>query len=392
MKPTGNNLPAAGLNEVVQAGAAASHLKRYSLIAASLLAAGGGGWFWWSRTQAARDAGPAYVTAILDRGNIDLIITATGTLEPTNEVTVGSELSGITLEVNADINDRVTKGQALARLDTSKLAQLTASSRAAVASAMAKTGQAQATLTESEATLLRQQKLHRISGGRMASPAELDAAIAGAARAKADLLSAQADAGTSEAQLRINENDLEKAVIKAPIDGIILTRSIEPGQTVAASFTAPQLFILAEKLERMILKVAIAEADIGRVAWEQSASFTVDAWPDRTYTAKVFGDPGTGSHPRCQSPDFQSGQQPALPAARSRIRQPHPGWPGAQFHGKGRHGAGGTDRWNRRGHSRAQPIHEHHLPGKCPQHSRLRHPSGLLLHQPMETGRGPFFQ
>jgi HlyD family secretion protein len=93
--------------------------------------------------------------------------------------------------------------------------------------------------------------------------------------------------GEAEAQVRINENDLSKAIIKSPIDGIVLTRSIEPGQTVAASFTAPELFVIAEKLERMKLKVAIAEADIGRVAKGQKSTFTVDAWPDRSYTAGV---------------------------------------------------------------------------------------------------------
>jgi HlyD family secretion protein len=93
--------------------------------------------------------------------------------------------------------------------------------------------------------------------------------------------------GEAEAQVRINENDLAKAIIKSPIDGIVLTRSIEPGQTVAASFTALQLFIIAEKLERMKLQVTIAEADIGRVAHGQNSSFTVDAWPDRSYTANV---------------------------------------------------------------------------------------------------------
>jgi len=100
-------------------------------------------------------------------------------------------------------------------------------------------------------------------------------------------LSAQASVGEADAQVRINENDLAKAIIKSPIDGIVLTRSIEPGQTVAASFTAPQLFVIAETLERMKLEVSIAEADIGRVEKGQSATFTVDAWPDRSYTAVV---------------------------------------------------------------------------------------------------------
>ena len=112
-------------------------------------------------------------------------------------------------------------------------------------------------------------------------------AEAAAARGVADLDNAKASVEQAEAQVRINENDLAKAVIKSPIDGIVLSRKLEPGQTVAASFTAPELFVLAENLENMKLKVAIAEADIGRLDKGQPATFTVDAWPDRTFTATV---------------------------------------------------------------------------------------------------------
>lgn len=229
-----------------------------------------------------------FVTEPLKRGDISLTITATGNLEPTNEVTVGSELSGTTLEVYVDTNDRVTKGQPLAKLDTTKLSQQTAASRAAVVSAKAKVAQSEATLKESEADLARQQELHRLSEGKVPSASELATAVATAERAKADLLSAQAAVGEAEAQVLINESDLAKAVIKSPIDGIVLTRDLEPGQTVAASFTAPELFVIAEKLEHMKLKVAVAEADIGRVAADQHATFTVDAWPSRAYSASVL--------------------------------------------------------------------------------------------------------
>lgn len=132
------------------------------------------------------------------------------------------------------------------KLDTSKLMEQTESSRVAVKSAQAKVVLAEATVTESQALLARQQDLHKLSDGAVPSDAELDVSIASAARARADLLSAQASVGEAEAQVHINEYDLSKAIIKSPIDGVVLTRSIEPGQTVAASFTAPQLFIIAE--------------------------------------------------------------------------------------------------------------------------------------------------
>jgi HlyD family secretion protein len=275
------------LAAAIKAGGPGKHTKWWIIGALVVVALGIVGWFWWRKVEQAKNQPPHYATEALQRGDISLTITATGTLVPTNEVTVGSELSGTTLEVYVDINDRVTKGQPLAKLDTSKLTQQTASSRAAVKAAQASVTLAQATVKESEATLARQQELQRLSGGKVPSKLDLDTAIATADRSRANLLSAEATVGQAQAQVLINESDLAKAIVKSPIDGIVLTRSIEPGQTVAASFTAPQLFIIAEKLEHMKLEVAIAEADIGRVAKGQESTFTVDAWPDRAYTASV---------------------------------------------------------------------------------------------------------
>ena len=284
---TSTPLAPADLAAAIQAGASVGHFKRNAILLLIATLLGGGAWFWYSSIQKARNSLPAYVTEPLVRGDISLTITATGNLQPTNSVTVGSELSGITLEVLVDINDRVTKGQPLAKLDTTKLTQQIESNRAAVKAAKANVILAEATVTETEALLARQIELKRLSGGKVPSGSVIDSAYATAQRARANLASTQAAVATAEAQVRINENDLSKAVIKSPIDGIVLTRSIEPGQTVAASFTAPQLFVIAEKLERMILKVTIAEADIGHVTKGQKATFTVDAWPDRSYTATV---------------------------------------------------------------------------------------------------------
>jgi HlyD family secretion protein len=228
-----------------------------------------------------------YVTEPIARGSIRVTVNATGNLEPTNEVTVGSELSGTIKEVFVDTNDQVIKGQPLAKLDTSKLDQQTESSRAMAAAAQARVAQVQATLKESEAALERLKKLHEASGGKLPSQANMDTAVATADRAKADLLSAEAEVRQAEANVGTNESDLQKAVIRSPIDGIILTRNIDPGQTVAATMTAPELFVVAEKLENMKLEVAVAEADIGRVKADQHATFTVDAWPSRVFKALV---------------------------------------------------------------------------------------------------------
>ncbi|RBP48173.1 HlyD family secretion protein [Roseimicrobium gellanilyticum] len=277
----------ADLEEAIRPkGARRARWIRYVLLLA--LAAGAVfAWNWWSQREAAANHINPYVTEPLQRGDISISVTATGNLEPTNEVTIGSELSGTVQEVYVDINDRVKKGQPLARLDTSKLTQTTQSSRASVTAAKAKVLQAEATLREGEASLQRQQELQRISGGKLPSKSEMDTAKATADRAGADLESAKASVLQAEAQLKSNETDLEKAIIKSPIDGIVLTRTVEPGQTVAASFTAPELFILAESLEQMELKVSVAEMDIARVEPGLTADFTVDAWPERSFVATV---------------------------------------------------------------------------------------------------------
>ncbi len=273
------------LHNVVMA-AQAGWLRRYRIVWLLLLlsAAGFTVWYLWGGKQ---ESAISYDTQPLVRDSIQLTITATGSLDPTNRVTVGSELSGTTLEVYVDSNDHVTKGQPLAKLDTNRLEQQIESSRASLLAAQSRVKQTEATLSEASAALARQEELKELSQGRLPSRAEMETAQAAVTRARADLQNAQANVAMAQAQMRIQENDLSKAIIKSPIDGIVLTRSLEPGQTVAASFTAPELFVIAEKLEHMKLKVAIAEADIGRLSAGQNATFMVDAWPGRVYSAKV---------------------------------------------------------------------------------------------------------
>jgi len=275
-----------GLAELVQQGGKRHRFRNLAVYGALPVALIAGVLAWQQRrdTQAQETQ---YVTAPLKRGDIALTVTATGNLQPTNQVSVGSELSGIVLEVLVDRNDKVKKGQPLARIDTTKLMQVNASTRASRLAALAKVGQAEATLKENEAMLARLQELHRLSGGKTPSKAEMENAVAARDRAEADLKNAKAGVEAAEAAVRANESDLSKAIIRSPIDGIVLTRSVEPGQTVAASFTAPVLFLLAENLETMELQVAVAEADIGRVSKGQRAKFSVDAWPERTFNAGV---------------------------------------------------------------------------------------------------------
>lgn len=221
------------------------------------------------------------------RGDLTAVVSATGRLEPTNQVDVGSELSGTVTQVLADTNDTVEAGQVLARLDTTKVEQQADRSRAALESARARSAESRATREEAAANLARYEELARLSAGKMPSRTELDAFRAAKNRADAAWVGAEAAVAEAIATLRANETDLSKSVIRAPIEGIVLDRSIEPGQTVAASFQAPVLFTIAQSLEQMDLIVNVAEADVGSVKVGLRATFAVDAWPDRTFDAVV---------------------------------------------------------------------------------------------------------
>jgi len=228
-----------------------------------------------------------YKTEEVRRGDLTVIVTATGTLQPTNKVDVGSELSGIIKSVEVDYNDRVKVGQTLAKLDTSKLEAQTTQSRASLESAKARVLQTQATVGETRSKLAQLQKVWELSNRKVPSQADLDAAEAAFERAKADEASARAAVSQAQATLEVHETDLSKSVIRSPINGIVLTRSIELGQTVAASFQAPVLFTLAEDLTEMELHVNVDEADIGKVQEDQKATFTVAAYPNRNFDARI---------------------------------------------------------------------------------------------------------
>ena len=236
---------------------------------------------------AKKDGQTQYKTQEVTRGNLTVLVTATGTLQPTNTVSVGSELSGILKTVEANYNDHVKVGQVLARLDTQKLEAQLIQSKAALESAKAKVLQTQATVVETRAKLLQLQKVRELSKNRVPSQSDIDAAQAAFDRAKADAASAGAAVTQAQGTHQANALDLSKAVIRSPINGIVLTRSIEPGQTVAASYQAPVLFTLAEDLAHMQLHVNIDEADVGKVNKRQKATFSVSAYPHRTFEGEI---------------------------------------------------------------------------------------------------------
>jgi len=228
-----------------------------------------------------------YETQEARRGDLTVLVTATGTLQPTNEVEVGSEISGIVKSVEADYNDKVKVSQVIAQLDTSKLEAQQTQLKAALEAAKARVLQAKATLSETGSKLAQLQRVRELSDGKVPSQSEFDAAQAAFERAKADDASAAAAVAQAQATLEATQTDIAKAVIRSPIDGVVLTRSVEPGQTVAAAFQAPVLFTLAENLMQMELHVDVDEADIGQVKEGQEATFDVDAYPDRTFRATI---------------------------------------------------------------------------------------------------------
>lgn len=228
-----------------------------------------------------------YETQPVKRGNLVATVSATGTLEPIKEVEVGIEVSGTVKSVEVDYNDHVKVGQVLARLDTSKLEAQTLQSEAALKSAQARLLQAQATVKEAHAQMARLEELRKLSGGKTPSQYEIDTQLATLERARADEASAKASVAQAQATLDANRSDLGKAVVRSPIDGVVLARSIEPGQTVVAQFESPVLFTLAEDLAKMELQVDIDEADVGKVKEGQEAVFTVDAYPDEEFPART---------------------------------------------------------------------------------------------------------
>jgi HlyD family secretion protein len=228
-----------------------------------------------------------FKTQPASRGDITMKVSATGNLEPTNQVDVGSELSGIIETVEVDHNDQVKVNQVLARLDTDKLEAQVLQSKAALESARAQVLQAQATLRETRLEIQRLKKAYELSGGKVPSRYDLDGAEAALARAHADEASAKAQVAKAQATLQAEETDLAKAAIRSPINGIVLSRNVEPGQTVAASLQAPVLFTLAENLTQMELHVDVDEADVGQVKEGQDATFTVDAYPEGIFEALI---------------------------------------------------------------------------------------------------------
>lgn len=227
---------------------------------------------------------PAYKTAKVHRGNLVVHVIATGRLEPVNQVQVGAEVSGRVTAVNADYNDHVTQGQVLVEIDASQTRATVDQATAGVSSAAAAIAQAEAALEEARQARAR---IAALIVSEAATPQQVEQSQSAVARAEASVSAARAQARVARASLSVARTTLGRAVIRSPMDGIVLSRNVEPGQTVISALQSAVLFTLAEDLARMELHVDIDEADIGRVREGQRATFTVDAYPGRAFPARI---------------------------------------------------------------------------------------------------------
>lgn len=238
----------------------------------------------WYFTSSGSGERVRYSTQPAARGNLTVLVTATGSVQPTNQVDISSELSGTVRRVLVDYNSKVDVGDLLVELDTDKLKATLDSSEAKVVASRAKIRDTEATVVEKKADLERKKVLVTKS---FTSQQDLDAAQAAYDRAVAAVDSARAELGVSEADHKLNETNFSKARIVSPIRGVVLSRAVEPGQTVASSLQAPVLLSIAEDLTKMELQVDVDEADVGKVKIGQKAEFGVDAFPERKFPASI---------------------------------------------------------------------------------------------------------
>lgn len=244
-----------------------SRWKTGAVLLALAAAVGAGVWYW----QRPNDEVPEFQTVTVERGEIMQVITATGTLNPVINVTVGSQISGIIQTLNADFNTRVKAGQVVAQLDP-------ATYKANVASAEGDLANARANL---ELTQVDFRRAEELSKAQLIARSEFD-------KAAASLHQAEAQVKMKEASLQRASVDLSRCTIYSPVDGIVISRNVDVGQTVAASMSAPTLFIIANDLAKMQINANVAEADVGGVQVGQAVEFTVDAFPLRTFRGQVM--------------------------------------------------------------------------------------------------------
>ncbi|HEY4531175.1 MAG TPA: efflux RND transporter periplasmic adaptor subunit, partial [Luteimonas sp.] len=256
--------------------------KPLAAIVAVVIALGAGAWYATQRDGGAD--GGAWRTVEVERGDIRVAISATGTLSAISTVVVGSQISGQVTDVLVDFNDKVERGQVIAKIDPSTYQAQIEQGSAQIASARASLAQARASLRNAGLDYRRKAEL---GDRQLVARSDIDLARAALDQARAQVASAEAQISQQTASTQTTRINLERTVIRSPVDGVVLTRTIEPGQTVAASLQAPELFTIAEDLSKMKIELAVDEADIGQVQAGQRVSFTADAFADREFSGVV---------------------------------------------------------------------------------------------------------
>ncbi len=241
-------------------------LYRVLALAALVLVLGGGAWYWMARDGAA----PEYQTALVSRGALIQVVTATGQINPVVNVQVGSQISGMIQKLFADFNSRVKAGQVIAQLDP-------ATYRAALQQAEGELANARAAL---ELARVKAARATELRAKDLIPQADDD-------QARADLHQAEATVAIKDAAVQKARVDLDRCTIVAPIDGVVISRNVDVGQTVAASLSAPTLFVIANDLSKMQIDANVAEADVGGITIGQDVNFTVDAFPAQTFHGAV---------------------------------------------------------------------------------------------------------
>jgi HlyD family secretion protein len=232
----------------------------------------------------AGDDTPELTTALVTRGDVVQTVKATGTLEAVTTVQVGSQVSGTIASLQADFNSQVKKGQVVARLEPSLFQAQVDQARATLVKLQADADRARVSLQDAQ---VQQRRAETLSSQQLLPTSELDSARVATAQADAALKSAQAQISQARASLSQAEVNLSHATITAPIDGIVISRNVDVGQTVAASMQAPVLFTIAQDLRQMQVNASVDEADIGKIAPTQLVTFQVDAYPGQTFAGSV---------------------------------------------------------------------------------------------------------
>ena len=237
-----------------------------------------------------KDNGPefTYTTVKIENGNVASLVSATGKISATNEVLIGSQVSGTISAVFVEENDNVKKGDVLAIINPDTINQTIARYEAQLNSAKASLNSSKVQYNNKLINYNRLSEVYKVTGGKSPSKTELDNAQMELSTAKADVQVKEASIKEVETNLNSAKIDLKNSIITSPIDGVVLTRSIDAGQTVAASFSTPELFVIAENLEKMKLVVNVSEADVGKVKENQKVKFTVDTFPDDTFTSTIY--------------------------------------------------------------------------------------------------------